>query len=292
MAFQWLKDVSSVRGPGALSMALESKKGFLCVYRIGHQWVSEAFEQQLGVRNTEQEAAEVVRKAFGLRSIRDLQLLPHCAPVRLPRFRGISFRKPGKRSSGGWWALKERYFPTLDKAARYVAKRKGVTVRDLHRPLSPKEMRQRFRTLSKVLSPCPGDLQDAVAFCKVAGAMFKDCPVLTPISYQAKYGPWRGALLEAWKKQRGEARCPLSSVSEQAHTAVEVMGSAAAYISARQAKSNVLRPWAASCGRTGGGGGGSTFQVLCHWHCHWASLRRPQWTSLRLGTYPALINFK
>ena len=251
MSCQWPKEVSSVYGTGALSMAPESHKGFWCVYRRGHQWVAEAFEQQLGVRNTDKEAAEVVRKAFGLRSISDLQLLPHCAPVRVPCLKGVYYRKPGKRSSGGWWALKERYFPTVEQAASYVAKRKGLTVRDLHRPLGPKAMRRRFRTLSKVFSPCPGDLQDAVAFCKVAGAMFKDCPVLTPISYQAKYGPWRGALLEAWKEQQGEARCPLSSVGEQARTAVVVMESAAIYISAMQAKSNVLRPWTASCGRGG-----------------------------------------
>ena len=118
-------------------------------------------------------------------------------PTSVARYKGVSYRKPGNRSQGGWWVGKKRFFKTFAAGIAHACRLRGVTQEELRKRVAPSELAARLRTLTSTVDPMPDDLKDLVARAPHAKRMFTVAPVMVPLFLQAKLGPWRGLIQKA-----------------------------------------------------------------------------------------------
>ena len=171
-------------------------------------WAAEAYGAELGRAPSEKKAAEIVRKMGQVASIKYL-VIPSTVlrPKSVARYEGVSYRKPGRRSQGGWWVGKKKLFKTFAAGIAHVCRLRGVTEEELRKSVAPRELAARLRTLTSTVDPMPDDLKDLVARAPHVKRMFTVAPVMEPLFLQAKLGPWRGLIQKAWT-----AIAPMSSV--------------------------------------------------------------------------------
>lgn len=137
-------------------------------------------------------------------------------PKSVARYKGVSYRKPGNRSQGGWWVGKKRFFKTFAAGIAHACRLRGVTQEELRKRVAPSELAARLRTLTSTVDPMPDDLKDLVARAPHAKRMFTVAPVMVPLFLQAKLGPWRGLIQKAWTAiaPMSSVRCPLDADAE------------------------------------------------------------------------------
>jgi len=173
-------------------------------------WRASMHGKLLGMGRSPQAAAWMVCRMAGGKSIEELAIP---ASVRCPRsvarYEGVWWRKPGAKSLGGWWVNKKAIFKDQRAAVAFAAKQRGLTAEKLRRPVAPQELCGRIGALSCVLDVVPFDIEDLVTRAADADQMSSRVPVLMPLFIQAKLGPWRGLMQEAWKALVADPRCPV-----------------------------------------------------------------------------------
>ena len=174
------------------------------------QWRAHMHGKHLGFAKSPQAAARMVCRMAGGQSIEEL-VIPSSVrcPRSVARYEGVWWRKPGAKSSGGWWVNKQAFFKDQKAAVAFVAKQRGLTAENLRRPVAPQELCRRIGALSSVLDVVPFDIQDLVNRTADADDMCSRVPVLMPLFIQAKLGPWRGLMQEAWKALKADPRSPV-----------------------------------------------------------------------------------
>ena len=180
-------------------------------------WVAEAYGAELGRAPSEDKAAEIVRNMGQAASIQSLSIPSTVLrPKSVARYVGVFHRKAGKKSGGGWWVGKKHFFKSLDDAIAYVCRQKGVTRQQLRRRVAPNELASRFRALTSTVDLMPNDLRDLVSRARHAKRMFTVAPVMVPLFLQAKLGPWRGLIQQAWTAlaPTSSVHCPLDEDAE------------------------------------------------------------------------------
>jgi hypothetical protein len=178
-----VKDRGMTRMRKYLGVSAVCKKG-----RIKH-WCVQMHGKELGKGRTPEAAAEIARRMAGTKSIEEL-VIP--ASVRCPRsvarYESVFWRKPGARSSGGWWVGRNGFFKDQKAAVAFAAKQRGLTPEMLRKPVAPRELCARLRTLSPVVDAVPFDIQDLLNRGSAAAGRLRRVPVLTPLFVQAKLG--------------------------------------------------------------------------------------------------------
>ena len=235
-------------------MAFPQKRWYLGVsaeYRdkkVSH-WIAKVYDTELGRAMSPEGAAAIVCEMGQASCIEDLAIPSsvHC-PRSVARYQGVCYRKPGAKSKGGWWVGKKRFFPgpsqkSFLQAINWAAKQKRTTPEKLRRRPAPRELTTRLRALSIVLGPVPADLQDLAERAPQVAHMFKCVPLLLPLFLQAKMGPWRHLMQEAWMAMRGDPLSPVHclrkplSQQEEAKVACDVL----VMVTKAMAKSRLLR---------------------------------------------------
>ena len=162
-------------------------------------WAARAYGTELGCALADDKAAEIVRKMGEVASIRSL-VIPSSvlSPKSVARYEGVCYRKPGKKSKGGWWVGKKHFFKDFRAAIAHICRMRGVTQEKLRKRVAPSELAARLRTVTSIVDPMPDDLKDLLARAPLAKCMFRVAPVMVPLFLQAKMGPWRGLIQKAW----------------------------------------------------------------------------------------------
>ena len=162
-------------------------------------WAARAYGAEIGRAPTEDKAGEIVRKMAGVSCLKSLEIKSTVLrPKSVARYEGVSYRKPGKKSQGGWWVGKKFFFKTFAAAIAHICHLRGVTQQQLRKRVAPHELAARLRTLTSIVDPMPDDLKDLVARAPLAKRMFTLAPVMVPLFMQAKQGPWRSLIQKAW----------------------------------------------------------------------------------------------
>lgn len=162
-----------------------------------------------GFHADEEDAAETLRKARGLKRKSQLEVASASGPLRASQqrsaFMGVSFHKGFQRfvvhdvSTGGTYS-------TARADAKARAEALGLPAPA--RRIGSKELVKRISFMRKVYMPVRGqvrlfaDLRSAAkhASSRESQAMFAAEPTLEMMCIQLKYDPWRNSLLSAWKK--------------------------------------------------------------------------------------------
>jgi len=186
--------------------------------KITH-WCAQMHGKLLGVGSSPEAAARVVCRMAGAKSIEEL-VIPASVPcpMSVARYAGVFRRKPGAKSSGGWWVDKKAFFKSHKAAIAYSAKQRGLTPEKLRRSVAPSELCARINALCSVVDAVPWDIEDLLIRAPAAAVMFKRVPVLMVLFIQAKLGPWRALMQKAWHAILADPRSPVHSrapLSEQ-----------------------------------------------------------------------------
>ena len=194
--------------------------GVRAVHKKGivQHWSAHMHGKELGQGRSPEAAAEIVRRMAGAKSIEEL-VIPASVPCprSVARYEGVFWRAPGAKSSGGWWVDKKVFFKSQRAAVAFAAKQRGVTPEALRKPVAPRELCARIAALCPVLDAMPWDIKDLVDRAPAAAGMFRKVPVLTVLFVQAKLGPWRALMQQAWQAIMSDVHCrklPLSEAAE------------------------------------------------------------------------------
>ena len=180
-------------------------------------WVACAYGQDLGRAATPEKAVEIIRKMGAATSRNTLMISTVPRPRSVARYEGIHYRPRGKRSQGGWVVGKMHFFKSFSSALKWACRQKGVSPERLRKRVAPSELAARLRALTSTVPEMPYDLEDLVARGPHAQRMFEVAPVMVPIFIQAKMGPWRGLIQQAWRalaRALSRVHCPLDEEKE------------------------------------------------------------------------------
>ena len=223
--------------------------GVLQKGKIKH-WCAKMHGQILGVGCSPEEAARIVCRMGCAKSIEEL-VIP--ASVRCPRsvarFAGVWWRKPGAKSSGGWWVDRKAYFQSKESAIAFAVKKWGLSPSQLRKPVAPRELCARIHALCPVVDAMPWDIEDLLIRTPIADAMCKKVPVLMPLFIQAKLGPWRALMEEAWhaivSDPQSAVHGPVRSLSEEmkAEVARTILIRAVRGMARNRVLRSELNPW-------------------------------------------------
>ena len=157
-----------------------------------------------GFHDTEEAAADTLRRARGLKRKNQLDLMP--APSKAPRqgsaFIGVCYHKGLQRfvvhdaNTGGTYATAQEAASARAEALELPGPEKKT--------IPAKELIKRISLMRAVYMPVRGnmslfaDLESAVQHVVQSKAMFAAEPTYEMMCIQLKYDPWRNALLSAW----------------------------------------------------------------------------------------------
>ena len=172
--------------------------GVLRKGKIKH-WRAKMHGKILGVGYSPEDAARIVCRMGCAKSIEEL-VIPASVPRprSVARYVGVWWRRPGVKSSGGWWVDRKAYFQSKKSAIAFAAKKRRLTPSQLRKPVAPRELCARINALCPVVDAMPWDIEDLLIRAPIAHAMCKKVPVLMPLFIQAKLGPWRALMQLAW----------------------------------------------------------------------------------------------
>ena len=92
----------------------------------------------------------------------------------------------------------------------------------------------------------PADIEDLYHRAHVLKAVSKGEPAMEPIVIQLKYGPWRSAVVRAWRADADRVQCPAShNIKSRAQSLLRVLVQAAKMVN----KKGVSKWWAQNAGR-------------------------------------------
>lgn len=170
-------------------------------------WVGQVRDPQTGQQTytcnrfaTQLKAARTVAKTLGV-SVTDLQLRSGQPRVAARKYMYVYPAVSGRRWQVLIGSTHHGYHATQQEAVKAAAKTLGCEIGDLEAQLAPATVvKQRMAVLEPLYGQLlPLDLEDAVGRATTSARMYRAEPTLQLICLQGKYGPFRAALLEAWK---------------------------------------------------------------------------------------------
>ena len=163
-----------------------------------------------GFHSSEDEAAETLRRALGLKRKSQLARVSDQESTRKSgqrsAFQGVSYHRQLRRYVLNSMAAGKTYATGRQAAAARASILGSATV-VLKKP-SAVAISRRLRFIRKVYMPALGkqwlfaDLSSALKHATESRMMFAAEPGLEMLSIQLKYEPWRVALLSSWKQMR------------------------------------------------------------------------------------------
>ena len=204
---------------------------------------------------TQSQAAVTLQHAMGLSSATQLPRLKSrvVAKPRTVRFKGVCWHK-------GIKAYTTRHATGTTYKSQLAAANAMSVVK---KSLKPSTILSRVRAYQCIYgSILPADGEDMRKRARVLHKLVLEEPSLEPLILQLKYGPWRSAVLKAWKQHRSSVQCPVftdRTLQERARSLHTVLVTAVKEI----AQTGVSRLWSRNCGRSVGRHSGGT-AVLRH----------------------------
>ena len=197
-----------------------------------------------GFHATQSQAAATLKDAMGLSSLKELPLLKN-KPVVKPktvRFKGVYWHKGigafTTRSSTG----------TTYKSPRDAANAIGV----VKKGLKPHTILSRVRAYQRIYKGhVPADAEDMHERAPELRKLVLEEPSLEPVILQLKYGPWRSAVVRAWKQHESNVQCPVFT-ERTLKQRVQVLHGVLVAAVKEVAQTGVSRLWSRNCGRNVG----------------------------------------